>query len=70
MKKAILTEHEVWYRLEDPRCLRQGGKSPHASPRGSLATELAQRLIRRQQDWQNQRSWSGKLISFLFYFLL
>lgn len=34
------------YRLEDPRGLRYG-KSPHCSPRGSLSTEIAQRLLRR-----------------------
>ncbi|XP_025603106.2 regulating synaptic membrane exocytosis protein 1 isoform X2 [Athalia rosae] len=46
LQKAFLDDRAVWYRLEDPRCLRYG-KSPHCSPRGSLSTEIAQRLLRR-----------------------
>lgn len=33
--KAFLDDRAVWCRLEDPRQLR--GKSPHTSPRGSIA---------------------------------
>ncbi|XP_063222344.1 regulating synaptic membrane exocytosis protein 2 [Bacillus rossius redtenbacheri] len=56
LKKAFLEDRPTWYRLEDPRQLRMG-KSPHASPRGSLASELAQRLVRRS-DFGLQRSFS------------
>ncbi|XP_047111949.1 regulating synaptic membrane exocytosis protein 1-like [Schistocerca piceifrons] len=57
LQKAFLEDRPVWYRLEDPRNLRAaGGKSPQVSPRGSLAGELAQRLLRRT-DFQ-QRSFS------------
>ncbi|XP_049861696.1 regulating synaptic membrane exocytosis protein 1-like [Schistocerca gregaria] len=57
LQKAFLEDRPVWYRLEDPRNLRaSGGKSPQVSPRGSLAGELAQRLLRRT-DFQ-QRSFS------------
>ncbi|PSN29019.1 hypothetical protein C0J52_27658 [Blattella germanica] len=52
----FLEDRPVWYRLEDPRQLR-GGKSPHSSPRGSLANEIAQRLLRRAEFGQ-QRSFS------------
>lgn len=40
------------YRLEDPRGIRMGNSR---SPRGSLCTELVQRLIRREMQ---QRSYS------------
>lgn len=35
LQKAFLDDRAVWCRLEDPRQLR--GKSPHTSPRGSIA---------------------------------
>ncbi|XP_069701298.1 regulating synaptic membrane exocytosis protein 1 [Periplaneta americana] len=57
LQKAFLEDRPVWYRLEDPRQLRSGGKSPHSSPRGSLASEIAQRLLRRAEFGQ-QRSFS------------
>ncbi|XP_015587944.1 protein piccolo isoform X2 [Cephus cinctus] len=48
LQKAFLDDRAVWYRLEDPRGLRYG-KSPHCSPRGSLSTEIAQRLLRKSE---------------------
>ncbi|XP_044009202.1 regulating synaptic membrane exocytosis protein 1 isoform X2 [Aphidius gifuensis] len=47
LQNAFETDRAVWYRLEDPKGLRSG-KSPYASPRGSLSTEIAQRLLRRE----------------------
>ena len=58
LQKAFLEDRPVWYRLEDPRQLRGAGKSPHSSPRSSLANEVAQRLLRRAEFGQ-QRSFSG-----------
>lgn len=55
LQKAFLDDRPVWYRLEDPKCIRAGGKSPHASPRGSLASDMSQRLARNA----GQRSFSG-----------
>jgi hypothetical protein len=60
LKKAFLEDRPVWYRLEDPRQLRGGGKSPHSSPRSSLANDVAQRLLRRTEFGQ-QRSFSGRI---------
>ncbi|XP_034250276.1 regulating synaptic membrane exocytosis protein 1 [Thrips palmi] len=54
LQKAFLDDRPVWYRLEDPKCIRAGGKSPHASPRGSLASDMTQRLMRNA----GQRSFS------------
>ncbi|XP_053594404.1 regulating synaptic membrane exocytosis protein 1 isoform X2 [Microplitis demolitor] len=47
LQNAFETDRESWYRLEDPRGIRSG-KSPYASPRGSLSMEIAQRLLRRE----------------------
>ncbi|KAK0163444.1 hypothetical protein PV327_007123 [Microctonus hyperodae] len=47
LQNAFEADREVWYRLEDPRGIRSG-KSPYASPRGSLSIEIAQRLLRRE----------------------
>lgn len=58
LQKAFLEDRPVWYRLEDPRQLRGGGKISHSSPRGSLANEIAQRLLRKAEFGQ-QRSFSG-----------
>ncbi|XP_065348857.1 regulating synaptic membrane exocytosis protein 1 isoform X3 [Cloeon dipterum] len=61
LQKAFLEDRPNWYRLEDPRQMRF--KSPHVSPRGSLANpgtaarEIAQRLLRRG-DFAQQRSYS------------
>ncbi|XP_059468739.1 regulating synaptic membrane exocytosis protein 1-like isoform X2 [Neocloeon triangulifer] len=61
LQKAFLEDRPNWYRLEDQRQLRF--KSPHVSPRGSLANpgtaarEIAQRLLRRG-DFTQQRSYS------------
>lgn len=56
LQKAFLDDRPVWYRLEDPKCTRAGGKSPLASPRGSLASDMTQRLMRNSGI--NQRSFS------------
>ncbi|XP_068081190.1 regulating synaptic membrane exocytosis protein 2 [Anabrus simplex] len=56
LQKAFLEDRPVWYRLEDPRGLRMA-KSPQVSPRGSLAGEMAQRMIRRA-EFGSQRSFS------------
>ena len=58
LQKAFLEDRPVWYRLEDPRQLRGGGKTAHSSPRSSLANEVAQRLLRKAEFGQ-QRSFSG-----------
>nr|XP_018901825.1 PREDICTED: regulating synaptic membrane exocytosis protein 1 isoform X2 [Bemisia tabaci] len=42
LQKALLDDRPVWYRLEDPRQIRSG-----RSPRGSLVSEVTQRLINR-----------------------
>ncbi|XP_043283808.1 regulating synaptic membrane exocytosis protein 1 isoform X2 [Venturia canescens] len=55
LQNAFETDRAVWYRLEDPRGLRSG-KSPFCSPRGSISTELAQRLLRRTEI--RERSYS------------
>lgn len=60
LSKAFLDDRPVWYRLEDPRQMRLGGKSPYVSPRGSLATEIANRLMRRT-EFACHRSFSGRL---------
>ncbi|KAG8227167.1 hypothetical protein J437_LFUL009861, partial [Ladona fulva] len=62
LKRAVLEERPVWYRLEDPRGIR-GSRSPHVSPRGSLSTapaELARRLLLRRGDFTSQRSFSDE----------
>ncbi|XP_011301029.1 regulating synaptic membrane exocytosis protein 1 isoform X2 [Fopius arisanus] len=49
LENAIEADRAIWYRLEDPRGWRSG-KSPYASPRGSVSAEvsmIAQRLLRR-----------------------
>ncbi|XP_063976966.1 regulating synaptic membrane exocytosis protein 1 isoform X3 [Diachasmimorpha longicaudata] len=49
LENAIEADRAIWYRLEDPRGWRTG-KSPYASPRGSVSAEvsmIAQRLLRR-----------------------
>ncbi|XP_076751785.1 regulating synaptic membrane exocytosis protein fife isoform X2 [Xylocopa sonorina] len=48
VQRALETDREVWYRLEDPRGLRTC-KSPYCSPRGSLSMEIAQRLLRKTE---------------------
>ncbi|KAK6645635.1 hypothetical protein RUM43_001915 [Polyplax serrata] len=57
LKKAFLDDRPVWYRLEDPKQLRMGDKSPFVSPRGSLANEIALRKMRRN-DFALSRSFS------------
>ncbi|XP_051157370.1 regulating synaptic membrane exocytosis protein 1 isoform X2 [Leptopilina boulardi] len=52
LQNAFETDRAVWYRLEDPRGIRMGNSR---SPRGSMYTELVQRLIRRELQ---QRSYS------------
>ncbi|XP_020291700.1 regulating synaptic membrane exocytosis protein 1 isoform X3 [Pseudomyrmex gracilis] len=52
VQRALENDRAVWYRLEDPRCLRTG-KSPYCSPRGSLsamsgADIITQRLLRKE----------------------
>ncbi|XP_076230361.1 regulating synaptic membrane exocytosis protein fife isoform X2 [Nomia melanderi] len=46
LQRALENDRAMWYRLEDPRGLR-ASKSPYCSPRGSLSTEIAQRLLRK-----------------------
>lgn len=55
LQKAFLDDRAVWCRLEDPRQLR--GKSPHTSPRGSIAG------TGKRGDFGNQRSVSDDLDS-------
>ncbi|XP_014243367.1 regulating synaptic membrane exocytosis protein 1 isoform X2 [Cimex lectularius] len=43
LQKALLDENPVWYRLEDPRQLRNGGRSP----RSSIASDTSIRTLRR-----------------------
>lgn len=59
MHKAFMDDRPVWYRLEDPKQMRLGGKSPYVSPRGSLATEIASRLMRRS-EFASHKSFSGE----------
>lgn len=58
LQKAFLDDRPVWYRLEDPKQLRLSDKSPFASPRGSLANEIALRKMRRN-DFAVSKSFSG-----------
>ncbi|XP_034941618.1 regulating synaptic membrane exocytosis protein 1 isoform X2 [Chelonus insularis] len=59
LQNAFETDREAWYRLEDPRGIRSG-KSPYASPRGSLSMEIAQRLLRRERSYsEDTQSDSG-----------
>lgn len=55
LQKAFLDDRAVWCRLEDPRQMR--GKSPHTSPRGSIAG------ISRRSDFISQRSASDDVDS-------
>ncbi|XP_076178462.1 regulating synaptic membrane exocytosis protein fife isoform X2 [Ptiloglossa arizonensis] len=55
LQRALDTDRACWYRLEDPHGLR-ASKSPYCSPRGSLSTELAQRLLRKTE--LRERSYS------------
>ncbi|XP_060519532.1 regulating synaptic membrane exocytosis protein 1 isoform X2 [Cylas formicarius] len=55
LQKAFLDDRAVWCRLEDPRQLR--GKSPHTSPRGSIAG------TGKRNDFGNQRSVSDDVDS-------
>ncbi|CAH0546246.1 unnamed protein product, partial [Brassicogethes aeneus] len=55
LQKAFLDDRAVWCRLEDPRQLR--GKSPHNSPRGSIAGSG------KRNDFGNQRSVSDDVDS-------
>ncbi|XP_031346559.1 regulating synaptic membrane exocytosis protein 1 isoform X2 [Photinus pyralis] len=55
LQKAFLDDRAVWCRLEDPRQMR--GKSPHNSPRGSIAG------LCRRNDFISQRSASDDLDS-------
>ncbi|XP_072394945.1 regulating synaptic membrane exocytosis protein 2-like [Diabrotica undecimpunctata] len=55
IQKAFLDDRAVWCRLEDPRQLR--GKSPHTSPRGSVAGGG------KRTDFGNQRSVSDDVDS-------
>lgn len=55
IQKAFLDDRAVWCRLEDPRQLR--GKSPHTSPRGSIAG------AGKRNDFGNQRSVSDDVDS-------
>ncbi|XP_071451275.1 regulating synaptic membrane exocytosis protein 2 isoform X1 [Hetaerina americana] len=62
LRRAVVEERPVWYRLEDPRGIR-GSRSPHVSPRGSLASapaELARRLLLRRGEFSSQRSFSDE----------
>ncbi|KAF5277056.1 hypothetical protein FQA39_LY06294 [Lamprigera yunnana] len=55
LQKAFLDDRAVWCRLEDPRQMR--GKSPHTSPRGSIAG------LTRRGDFISQRSASDDVDS-------
>ncbi|XP_030750025.1 regulating synaptic membrane exocytosis protein 1 [Sitophilus oryzae] len=55
LQKAFLDDRAVWCRLEDPRQLR--GRSPHTSPRGSVAG------TGKRNDFGNQRSVSDDVDS-------
>ncbi|XP_076262722.1 regulating synaptic membrane exocytosis protein fife isoform X2 [Rhynchophorus ferrugineus] len=55
LQKAFLDDRAVWCRLEDPRQLR--GKSPHTSPRGSIAG------TGKRSDFGTQRSISDEVDS-------
>ncbi|RZC41585.1 regulating synaptic membrane exocytosis protein 2, partial [Asbolus verrucosus] len=55
LQKAFLDDRAVWCRLEDPRQLR--GKSPHTSPRSSIAG------AGKRNDFGNQRSISDDVDS-------
>lgn len=55
LQKAFLDDRAVWCRLEDPRQLR--GKSPHTSPRSSIAG------AGKRNDFGNQRSVSDDVDS-------
>ncbi|CAH1169576.1 unnamed protein product [Phaedon cochleariae] len=55
IQKAFLDDRAVWCRLEDPRQLR--GRSPHTSPRGSIAG------TGKRSDFGNQRSVSDDVDS-------
>lgn len=63
LQKAFLDDRAVWYRLEDPRCLRgiSSSKTPGVSPRGSIGGDLNR--LNRQANYSSFRSMSDDVDS-------